>query len=358
MKTKDIKTNIPIGYKVNSIVPGNTVMDMPNATAVEKNNVPIVNLSGAVVSGGYASPGNSIKVLEIFEGKILALVPIGNKISIDTKWVIGYFELKTLGTSIKINYNTISWYGSENKIVYDKEGNVMYSLPTNQVIQFLYETSDNKYACILFNGNNGELVTGYVEMKAGLFYRDNTPRVKELSEPKILKSLNINNNIIDMTAIYIASFEGFTPEPYFYGVGTYAHSIGYGSHYNSKNFPNIPITKEIGFQYLINYISNNINDWNKVIDTYISIDTLSIYQLVSLYDFIYNEGGGWLPALIQKIIENNSFINTFANWEEPKVLAYRRNQEWKTYTYNKFYLGNSVSSLPLKYLKIARVISV
>lgn len=180
-----IYTGIPVGHAVNSIVDANTVMNMPNAQVIGNENVQMYYLDGTPVSGGYASPGNDVKVLEIFEGMVLALIPIGNGPEGDGQWVIGFFEPSTLGNTIKINYNTIVWNNAENKTVVDSNGNFLYSLPANQLIQFLYETPNNNYACILFNNESGALATGYVPMSEGAFYRYSYKRTGPLQEPGI-----------------------------------------------------------------------------------------------------------------------------------------------------------------------------
>ena len=183
--TELITTGIPVGHAVNSIVAGNTVMNMPNAQVIGDQNVPMVYLDGTYVPYGYASPGNDVKVLEIFEGKLLVLVPVGNGPEGDGQWSIGYFDTSVLGNTVGINHNTITWNDASNKTVVDSNGNFMYSLPATQIIQFLYETPNNNYACILFNGSNGELQTGYVPMSDGAFYRYDYLRSGALQEPGI-----------------------------------------------------------------------------------------------------------------------------------------------------------------------------
>lgn len=180
-----IYTGIPVGHAVNSIVDGNTVMKMPNAQVVGNSNVPMVYLNGETVPYGYASPGNDIKVLEIFEGMLLVLVPVGNGPTGDGQWTIGYFDTSVLGNTVEINYNTITWNDASNKTVVDGNGNFMYSLPADQIIQFLYETPNGNYACILFNGADGELLTGYVPMSDGIFYRYDYLRTGSLQAPGI-----------------------------------------------------------------------------------------------------------------------------------------------------------------------------
>ena len=183
--TEFIYTGIPVGHAVNSIVDGNTVMQMPNAQVVGNSNVPMVYLNGETVPYGYASPGNDIKVLEIFEGMLLVLVPVGNGPTGDGQWTIGYFDTSVLGNTVEINYNTITWNDASNKTVVDGNGNFMYSLPADQIIQFLYETPNGNYACILFNGADGELLTGYVPMSDGTFYRYDYLRTGSLQAPGI-----------------------------------------------------------------------------------------------------------------------------------------------------------------------------
>lgn len=184
-----IVTGIPTGHAVNSIVAGDTVMNKPNAQVVGNQNVPMVYLDGTAVPYGYASPGNDIKLLEIFEGMLLVLVPVGNGPEGDGQWSIGYMETAVLGDTVEVNYNTIVWNDASNKTVVDSNGNFIYSLPATQTVQFLYETPNSNYFCILFNGINGELLTGYVEYSDGLFYRYSSLRTGALQPPGIA-----NNN--------------------------------------------------------------------------------------------------------------------------------------------------------------------
>ena len=183
--TEFITTGIPTGHAVNSVVDGTIVMNMPNAQVMGNQNVQMVYLNGTPVSYGYASPGNDVKVLEIFEGMLLVLVPVGSGAEGDGQWTIGYFETSVLGNSLGINANTVTWNDNSTKTVVDGNGNYIYSLPATQTIQFLYETPNNNYACILFNGSNGDLQTGYVPMSIGTFYRYDYLRSGSLQAPGI-----------------------------------------------------------------------------------------------------------------------------------------------------------------------------
>ncbi len=164
-----IDTGIPLGYSANSVVPGNTVMTGSNAIVVSNSNVPMYDKYGNPVPNAYASPGNPLKILEIYNGQLLVLVPINAD---NTEWVIGFFEISTLPNSIQIDENSVTWNGSNNVTVYNSNGDVIYSLPTSQTVQYLYTTPDGNYACILYNDNNVSgwpLVTGYVSINDGTF---------------------------------------------------------------------------------------------------------------------------------------------------------------------------------------------
>lgn len=191
-----IYTGIPLGHSVNSFVDGYSVMNEPNAIAIER--IQMTDGDGNAISGGFADAGNPIKVLEISNGSLLVLVPYGNDSVIDSdisqgtkvQWVIGYFDISVLyNGSLKIYRNTIEWNNSSNKTVYDAAGNAIYSLPATQTIQFLYETpgSSNTYACILFNdgGASSPLLTGYVPMNEGIFYRYQTVPNGPIGAPTI-----------------------------------------------------------------------------------------------------------------------------------------------------------------------------
>ena len=170
MPIEFLTTGIPIGYPVNTVVQCN-VVDAPNAQVYGGSNVPLRYLNGSEVSGGYASPGNDIKILEIFEGMLLVLVPVGSGAEGDGQWVIGYMEVSTLGDTVWINANTITWNSGDDIPVYDSNNNLIYTLPATQPIQYLYETPNGDYRCILFNGNSGALETGYVSTYSGTFSR-------------------------------------------------------------------------------------------------------------------------------------------------------------------------------------------
>ena len=184
-ETGFLATGIPVGHPVNTEVPANTVMGMPNAQVVGYQNINMVYLNGDIVPYGYASPGNDIKILEIFEGMLLVLVPIGNGPEGNGTWSIGYFETSVLGNGLEIRANNIVWNNGNDKIVVDANGNEIYRLPATQTIQFLYETRSSEYFCILFNGNGGELQTGYVLYNEGKFEREPYLRTGGLQAPTI-----------------------------------------------------------------------------------------------------------------------------------------------------------------------------
>lgn len=182
-----IVTGVPTGYPVNSTVPANTAVQMPNAQVYGDSNVPLCYLDGSEVPGGYASPGNDIKILEIFEGMLLVLVPVGSGAEGNGQWVIGYMETSVLGNTVWINANTVTWNNANEKVVYDSNGNTLCIISATQPIQFLYETPNNDYACILFNDSDGNLLTGYVPMYYGTFYRqDYLPSSPYPNAPGIL----------------------------------------------------------------------------------------------------------------------------------------------------------------------------
>ncbi|MGL5577087.1 MAG: N-acetylmuramoyl-L-alanine amidase family protein, partial [Sarcina sp.] len=214
-----IVTGIPLGNAVNSEVPGDTVMNMPNAQVVGNQNVPMVYLNGSNIPNAYASPGNEVKILEIFKNMVLVLIPVGSGAEGNGEWVIGYFKPSVLGNTVEVNYNTITWNDGSNKTVVDSNGNFLYSLPASQTIQFLYETTNDNYACILFNDSTGALATGYVSMSEGTFYRYSYLRSGALQPPKISDSSaslpsNIHMNLqtglgtLDGSSSIVNSFNG------------------------------------------------------------------------------------------------------------------------------------------------------
>ncbi len=378
-----IYTGIPVGHAVNSIVDGNTVMKMPNAQVVGNSNVPMVYLNGETVPYGYASPGNDIKVLEIFEGMLLVLVPVGNGPTGDGQWTIGYFDTSVLGNTVEINYNTITWNDASNKTVVDGNGNFMYSLPADQIIQFLYETPNSNYACILFNGADGELLTGYVPMSDGTFYRYDYLRTGSLQQPGIANNTptsstsgGSSNNTPSQTntswedlslttklILFLASSEGFN--------STWINgSIGYGDDDPQFCPYNPPITLSEAFQVSLNYITESINGesnltlWQNTLNNAgLPANSLSDAQLIALYDFAYNAGSGSLYSLACNIVNSGDINNppaevfnvcTRPGTDDHHGLELRRSREWQTYCTGTIYLGGNVNQyvIPAEYLSI------
>ncbi|MGL4655504.1 MAG: glycoside hydrolase family protein [Sarcina sp.] len=188
-----IKTGIPLGYSVGSVVNGNTVMNMPNAQVVNTKNLRLINLKGKIYTGYIPSKGDYVKVLEIFEDKLLVLV----NHNIDTEeWKIGYFALDTLVTNVMIRRNTVSWKDNSIKDVFDVDGNIIFKLSANKIVQFLYESNDNNFVCLLFNDETGALKTGYVAIDEGIFYRyPELPITLYPTKPNILDNSTCYENL-------------------------------------------------------------------------------------------------------------------------------------------------------------------
>ena len=357
-----IQTEIPFW-----LAPGSTVGTEPtyptNAQTVA-SSIGIVDINGISIPNNYTSNGDNITILDVYMEEELALIEFPD--SYAGTYVIGYIPVSNLTNgNVTNDSNYCNWNNSNGTYpIYDLTEQTIYNIPANQTTEYLFKTSE--YACILFNNNNVSnwpLQTGFVSLTDGSFGLNGssgtstpsgTSSPSGTSTPSGTSSPSTGNaSLVELTAIYIGSFEGFAASPYYFGVGPDAHSIGYGSHYTPQAFPNLPITKQEGFNYLMNYLKTNIPSWNNDISEYLDVSSLSDCQLVALYDFAYNEGPNWLPALSQKLSQNDSFSNTFENWEEPSSLAYRREQEWKTYTNNEYFFGNCIYSLPNQYISLA-----
>lgn len=382
-----IDTGIPTG-SANTIVPGNTVMSNYNAQVTSSSNVQMYTSNGSIVQYGYASPGNYLKVLEINDnGLVLALVPINNA---NTEWVIGYFEPSTLSItdgSIALFENTITWNDSSDKTVYDANGNVVYSLPASQDAQYLYTTPDGNYACILFNNNADDyaLMTGYVSSNTGTFTRSQTPETSSFSPvPSIASgsssgntptpSISGGNNspasenpewtnldLITKTALYIASFEGFSNTPYHCGVGPYAWSIGYGQPAGNKTW----VSKPEAFENVITYINSHLSSWNLAISALNIYPDLSDIQYMALYNFAYQQGTGsvnestgageGLKGLIYNINEYGvqNTEQSFGQWVNGTDLQRRMSSEAIAFSQQKLYFGEQAAKVPSEYVSIA-----
>lgn len=334
---KTIITGIPIGHDVNSVVDGYTVMNMPNAQVVSNTNVSMTYLNGAIVPNGYASPGNPIKILEIFENKLLVLIPINTN---NTEWVIGYMDFSVLPTQVQIKYNTITWFNNSDKSVFDSNGTLIYQLPSSAPIQFLYETQDNNHMCILFNDSNGALRTGYVSKNTGVFLRyDYLPSREYPLAPKVLTNnlityskLNKSNNILkignlslNLSSSSILNFnsqviyknnisqnlidfvklkEGFSKKAYEDISGNltigYGHKIVPGDGFNIKSV----ISIEEATNLLINDLSSI---WtitkNLINNNFPEFEFHKQYQIDAIIDLAYNNG----PIIADNSIEHSIF---------------------------------------------------
>ena len=178
-----IATGVPTGHSVNSIISGcDTPVNSPNATVVY-GPVNMRYLNGAIVSGGYASSGNDIKILEVYNNMILALVPIGSGAEGDGQWVIGYFEPSSLFYTIYPfptygaggQVGEVDWNGGLKDVellnVDGVSGNtVSLNVSDLSSATVLYETPDGNYSCLLYIIGN-KYHTGYINRCYGNFRR-------------------------------------------------------------------------------------------------------------------------------------------------------------------------------------------
>ena len=329
---KTLTTGIPLGHSVNTVVNGYSVMNMPNATVISKENIPMIYLDGDIVPNGYASPGNPIKILEIFKDKLLVLVPIN---ATNTEWVIGYFNINSLPDLIEINFNTINWFNTSNKNIFDTDLNLIYSLPSNQKVQFLYEATSNDYMCILFNDSTGSLRTGFVAKSEGDFLRysyipkisliTNTSNIQnsEVNYPLSLNAIHTANLNLNSTKIYknnisanLVDFvklkEGFYPHAYTDLTGHltigYGHVILAGDHLNVSSV----LTQEEATNLLINDLSDMWGNVHSLItNNFPKFRFEHQYQIDAIIDIAYNNGPIIASTTLSHSIFRASTINDF-----------------------------------------------
>ena len=180
-----ITTGVSVGHAVNSIISNcNTPVNSPNAVTVY-GPVDMKYLDGSTVSGGYASSGNDLKILEIFEGMVLVLIPIGSGAQEDGQWVIGYFDPSSLFYSIYPfptygaggQVGEVDWNDGLGNVelvnVDGVSGNTTVLNPYTDLsgATVLYETPDGEYSCLLYTTGGSNFHTGYIRKSLGNFRR-------------------------------------------------------------------------------------------------------------------------------------------------------------------------------------------
>lgn len=318
----NIITGIPLGHKVGSLVNANSIMHMPNAQVVDSTKLKLVDLNNKICTSYIASNGDYVKILEIFEDKLLFLVSHNLN---SEYWKIGYFNLNDLVTKILIRKNSISWFSSSKKQVFNCSGEIIYSLPTTQIVQFLYETQDNKHVCLLFNDEVGNLRTGYVDISEGIFYRycelpsnlypiapkllnydiiisqsekNSIFKVGDLTlNTKILDILNTKNEIIFSSGYssnllnFIKLKEGFSSKAYIDSTGHltigYGHLIIQGDGFTDSSI----ITQSQANNLLINDLNKLCYSLKLAIkNNFPNFKFQKTYQLDAILDLAYNNG--------------------------------------------------------------------
>ncbi len=326
-----IQTNIPF-----YLAPGQSVGKNPTYPINAINfstKINITDINKIEIPDTYTSEGDEITVLQVYPDEDLVLIEFPD--SCNDTYIIGYIPLDNLSNNniiLRSNYSNFNSDASY-RALYDLNKTQVYSVPTDQTIEYLFQTSS--FACILFNNNNISgypLQTAFMSLDYGNFGFNSCSTSNSIS-------------LIEKTAIFIACNEGFSASPYYYGSGVYGNSIGYGSYYTEANFPNIPITPSYAFNYLINYLENNIPSWNETISQYFNLNTLTDYQKIALYDFAYNLPA-YLGDIAYKLSCNPTWDNTFANFLIPTAIYDRRMREWLTFTKNHYFMGGAISELP------------
>lgn len=323
-----IFTGIPIGYDVGVLVNGDTVINMANAQVIDSSNLYMVDLDNNIFYGYTPKVGDYIKILEIFDDKLLILASHDSSALL---WYIGYFDTNVLVQNVMIRKNTITWNDSANKNIFNQNGDMIYSLPATQAIQFLYETPNNDYMCILYNDENGELNTGYVSIDEGIFYRYSTlptnkypivPNIKGLDKGEcfndtkyytktgdIIKVGDLTLNISKLNVlnaqdefIYSAGFsnklvefvklrEGFSSSAYQDSTGHW--TIGYGHLITGQDGFNS--NSNISMQSAQTLLINDLNTLclslkERVKENYPSFKFTTKNQLDAILDLAYNNG--------------------------------------------------------------------
>lgn len=164
----------------------------------------------------------------------------------------------------------------------------------------------------------------------------------------------INLTLVEKAAIMIACDEGFSSEPYKFGVGEYSNSVGYGTYVGE--FYSFPISREEAWNKLIEVLKDNYIPYcDKFITQYFG-SSLTDYQKCAIYTFGYNLEG-YVQDLVHRLSVYSSFEETFGRFLIPESLYNRRMRSWLTFKNNMFYLGGGIEQLPKKYIDIANSIN-
>lgn len=325
-----IQTNIPY-----YLAPGTSIGKNPTYPTNAINfsgNIDIMDINKIIIHDTYTPLGDEITILAVYPDEEVVLIEFPD--SSNNTYIIGYIPLNNLtNNDIMIRNNHVTFNTNTTyRALFDLNNTQIYSIKSTQIFQYLFQTKN--YACILFNNNNlpGEpLQTAFMSLDYGTFN---------------FNSFNTSSiSLVEQAALYIACNEGFSTSPYYYGNGVYANSIGYGSYYTKTNFPNIPIAPSYAFEYLINYLKENIPSWNQTISQYLNLDTLTDCQKVALYDFAYNIPA-YLSHIASSLSSNPSWDNTFSNFLIPSAIYDRRLREWLTFTTSNYFMGGAISELP------------
>ena len=151
------------------------VMTEPNGVATDT----LFMSSG----GGFISPGNDIKIYSVTHGTVFGLIPNGSGPLGTGSWYAGYFP-DAIYESINPFSSSVEWSKKTRDAgsieVLDANGvpQFNYNLGAG-LITFLYETPNEKYACLLFDfdvvlNQDVGFFTGYVPMESAMFYRYQT----------------------------------------------------------------------------------------------------------------------------------------------------------------------------------------
>lgn len=308
-----IETGIPLGYAPNSRVPANTAVQMPNAQVISNNNIPMVDLAGNTIPNAYGSPGNLIKILEIFEDKLLVLIPLGNGSTPGEEWVIGYFDLSVLPNQLRIRKNIVTWNNSSDKTIFNSDGSILCSIPATRVVQFLYETIDNNYACILFNDNLGNLVTGYVSINDGTFLRYPEEGPALPNNPTINNTQNNSNDTLP-PGINMNLQTGFATLDGCIDIINTFNNIN-----NNQKVPSyFELSNGIDGCTILNKNgeaenNNNLNTFNSIINANPNL-SIGYYHHLTAPNYIQgsmsceDQGKVFAKALINSLIPNTSYV--------------------------------------------------
>lgn len=205
----DIFNETSIG-SYNPTVPTNAVVNTP-VQLIDINGIkPNYYIdSKGTISYPTLAANTEIAILQVFTSAEEQSMLIEYYNSNTNTYKKGYVPVNTLfNKSISINKNSVVWNNLNGtfNLMNLSNSKVIYKLPANQTIQYLYSTEN--FACILFNNNiisGSPLQTGFVSLSDGVFKTTQQiidseysaiAKTLYFSQDNIVINANINSNIV------------------------------------------------------------------------------------------------------------------------------------------------------------------